>query len=490
MVKVDILVRLGDDNTLHVYQSGTATLVLDSATTIKIVALYVPEFRLSLLSVSQLAAQKYTTMFTSEFCLIYDVKKSLMLRIPPVNGLYRFTTVSSNITHITALITTRSGAGKDLPAARRQSSHIQPIVPEHEEPPVAPPLAPSVAPPSNPVMASQSTSQNIWHRRFAHLHLESLRRFLPAKEKPEINTMPCDVCVRSKHQQHYIRTPAPRSTTPFELVHSDLCGPMAHYSLGGKAYYIIYIDDFSRWCEVYFLNGKSADEIVAKFEHYKARIEAQGFKIKRFRCDNGKGEFSNDKFLQILAKDGISFEPSPPYTQHKNGVAERMIRTINTKTRSLMIDSGIHMSFWAEALQTAVYLHQRTPTTSLSKYRSPYEVLHQKQPKIEHLRCFGCVAYKYIPKEQRDKGKFTERSKPCMMLGYVHDTAKIWRIWDFEIKKAVECSNVIFNEDLKAYEAIQQERIDPDQIVFPQTDELEIIEIPEMSGYERKLPRP
>jgi hypothetical protein len=84
MVKVDILVRLGDDNTLHVYQSGIATLVLDSATTIKIVALYVPEFRLSLLSVSQLAAQKYTTMFTSEFCLIHDDKKSLMLRIPPV----------------------------------------------------------------------------------------------------------------------------------------------------------------------------------------------------------------------------------------------------------------------------------------------------------------------------------------------------------------------------------------------------------------------
>jgi hypothetical protein len=149
-----------------------------------------------------------------------------------------------------------------------------------------------------------------------------------------------------------------------------------------------------------------------------------------------------------------------------------------------MIDSGIHMSFWAEALQTAVYLHQRTPTTSIFKYRSPYEVLHQKQPKIGHHRCFGCVAYKYIAKEQRDKGKFTERSKPSMMLGYVHDTAKIWRIWDFEIKKAIECSNVIFTADLNAFEAIQQERIDPDQIVFPQTVELEIIEIPEMSVYE------
>jgi hypothetical protein len=150
MVKVDILVRLGDDNTLHVYQSGIAILVLDSVTTIKIVALYVPEFRLSLLSVSQLAAQKYTTMFTSEFCLIHDEKKSLMLRIPPVNGLYRFTTASSNITYTTALITTRSGAGKDLPAARRQTSRIQPIAPAHEELPVTPP--------SNSVTASQSNS--------------------------------------------------------------------------------------------------------------------------------------------------------------------------------------------------------------------------------------------------------------------------------------------------------------------------------------------
>jgi hypothetical protein len=58
-------------------------------------------------------------MFTSEFCLIHDDKKSLMLRIPPVNGLYRFTTVSSNITYTTALITTLSGAEKDLSAAKR-----------------------------------------------------------------------------------------------------------------------------------------------------------------------------------------------------------------------------------------------------------------------------------------------------------------------------------------------------------------------------------
>jgi hypothetical protein len=90
MVTVDILVRLGDDNTLHVYQSSIAILILDSVTTIKNIALDVPEFRLSLLSVSQLAAQKYITMFTFGFCLIHDDKKSLMLRIPPLSFYYCF----------------------------------------------------------------------------------------------------------------------------------------------------------------------------------------------------------------------------------------------------------------------------------------------------------------------------------------------------------------------------------------------------------------
>jgi len=38
----------------------------------------------------------------------------------------------------------------------------------------------------------------------------------------------------------------------------------------------------------------------------------------------------------------------------------------------------------------------------------------------------------------------------CMMLEYVHDTTKIWRIWDFKSgrsRRAVECSSLIFQEE-------------------------------------------
>ena len=43
------------------------------------------------------------------------------------------------------------------------------------------------------------------------------------------------------------------------------------------------------------------------------------------------------------------------------------------------------------------------------------------------------------------------RSKPCMMLGYVHNTTKIWRIWDPEQRKVVNSSDVEFDENQTAH---------------------------------------
>jgi hypothetical protein len=129
-----------------------------------------------------------------------------------------------------------------------------------------------------------------------------------------------------------------------------------------------------------------------------AAVETQGYRVKRFRCDNGTGEYA---FLDILVKSGISFEPSPP---HKNGVAERMIRTLDTKARSMML---VPMKFWGEAIRTACYLHRISHTTSLD-HKSPYEMPTGSKPKIYHLRRFGCTVYKHIPKAQRLEKNFAD----------------------------------------------------------------------------------
>ena len=104
---------------------------------------------------------------------------------------------------------------------------------------------------------------------------------------------------------------------------------------------------------------------------------------------------------------------------------------------------------WAEAIATSVYLHARSPTRTLDG-RTPYEVLYEQVASINHLRRFGCRAHKLIPKPQRVSGKFGSRSRECIMLGYVHDSTTIWRLWDPIEKRIIQASNVIFEEDMIA----------------------------------------
>jgi hypothetical protein len=68
------------------------------------------------------------------------------------------------------------------------------------------------------------------------------------------------------------------------------------------------------------------------------------------------------------------------------------------------------------------------------------------KPPLNHLRHFGCVAYKLIPKQQRMDAKMGARSRKCMMLGYVHNTTKVWKLWDPEQMKVTQCSDVKFDE--------------------------------------------
>ena len=66
-------------------------------------------------------------------------------------------------------------------------------------------------------------------------------------------------------------------------------------------------------------------------------------------------------------------------------------------------------------------------------------------PDLSHLRRFGCIAYKLLPKEQRS-GKFATRARPCAFVGYLHITQKIWRIWDPVIGKTLQASDICFDE--------------------------------------------
>ena len=257
-------------------------------------ALHTPSFRYSLLSVAELDSQGYHTKFGNGKCSIQN----------------------SNVTVMTG---SRNG----------QLYQVEPIYSRHSDR-------------LNSFALLSTAESHLWHKRLAYLNHVSMKSLVDGYVPTDI----WEVCILAKHERKIIRVPVLRTTTPFELVHSDTCGPFNTKSHSGGLHFIVFIDDYTRHTTVYILLDKRAESCISAFQSLKARIESWGYTIKRFRCDNGREEYDNTLFRRILAGSGISFEPSPPYTQHKNGVAERMIGTLIEKARAMMLDSQAPKQFW------------------------------------------------------------------------------------------------------------------------------------------------
>ena len=94
---------------------------------------------------------------------------------------------------------------------------------------------------------------------------------------------------------------------------------------------------------------------------------------------------------------GIVWEPCAPYTQHQNGVSERMIQTILLMARTMLHDVQLDFNeLWPEAVRTAVYIRNRSPTSALPNL-TPYEAWYGEKPSLGHIRPFGCPAYSLVP---------------------------------------------------------------------------------------------
>ena len=98
--------------------------------------------------------------------------------------------------------------------------------------------------------------------------------------------------------------------------------------------------------------------------------------------------------------------------------------------------------YWAEAITTAVYLCNLTPTRSIRE-GSPFEAWYRKRQNLAHLRVWGCVAYVRIPKETRRK--LDANVRKCAFVGYTA-TTKQYKLYDHVNKKVTLSRDVEFEE--------------------------------------------
>jgi hypothetical protein len=299
---------------------------------------------------------------------------------------------------------------------------------------------------SNSVLVhSTITPSELWHRRFDHIHYKAL----PIVSKmvtclPEIQENREGIC-KGYAQGKNVKNPFPSSNNKakgaFDLVHSDMCGPMSATSLSGYIYYVSFIDDFSRNTWIYFLKAKS--EVFNKLKEFKVLVENLfEKKIKILRSDNG-GEFTSDEFKAFCKEVGIKREVSTLYNPQQNGVVERKNQTIMEALKAMIHDQDLPMHLWAEAARTVVYVQNRSPRCVLGN-KTPKEMFTGKKPEVNHLRIFGCPMYVHVPKDKRSK--LDPSGKKGIFVGY-SETSKAYKIyipghWHIETSK-----DVTFDED-------------------------------------------
>ncbi|RVW71674.1 Retrovirus-related Pol polyprotein from transposon TNT 1-94 [Vitis vinifera] len=312
----------------------------------------------------------------------------------------------------------------------------------------------------------------LWHKRFGHFHYAALKHL---HQKGLTQGLPvicdeknvCQVCQFGKQSRlSFPVNKAWRASERLQLIHTDVCGPMKTPSLNGNRYFILFIDDKTRMCWVFFMKQKS--EVAGVFQSFKALVENQAnCSIKVIRSDNGT-EYTSDKFDKFCVEAGIVHQLTVTYSPQQNGVSERKNRTIMEMTRCLLFEKIMPKCFWAEAVNTAVYLLNRLPTKAV-KNKTSFEAWYGVKPAVEHLKVFGSLCYTHVPDVKRDKLDY--KAEMGIFLGY-SSTSKGYRVFNLKTKKIMVSRDIKVDEAaIWNWEKNEIEDVDQIGVTIPQIPE-------------------
>ncbi|GJY29622.1 putative ribonuclease H-like domain-containing protein [Tanacetum coccineum] len=284
--------------------------------------------------------------------------------------------------------------------------------------------------------------------RLGHVNFKNLNRLVKGNlvrglpTKLFLNDHTCVACQKGKQHKASCKAKLVSSIShPLQLLHMDLFGPTSVRSINHKTYCLVITDDFSRFSWTFFLRTK--DETSAILKDFIRQIENQlNQKVKTIRCDNGT-EFKNRDVIEFCGLKGIKREYNNARTPQQNGVAERKNRTLIEAARTMLADSFLPNTFWAEAVSTACYVLNRVLVTKPHN-KTPYELLTGKTPIISYIRPFGC--HVTILNTIDHLGKFVGKSDEGFLVGYSLQS-KAFRVYNLVTKRVEENLHIKFLEN-------------------------------------------
>ncbi|GJX57468.1 ribonuclease H-like domain-containing protein [Tanacetum coccineum] len=364
--------------------SGKGTLKTDSLDFEDVY--FVNELKFNLFSVSQMCDKKNYVLFTDTECLVLSPnfklpdENQILLKIPRKDNMYSF--------------------------------DMKNIVPKE----------------SLTCLVAKATLDEsmLWHRRLGHINFKNINKLvkdnlvrgLPTKCFE--NDQTCVACLKGKQHIASCKSKVLNPITkPLFMLHMDLFGPTFMSSLMHKKYCLVVTDDYSRFTWVFFLATK--DET---------------------RCDNGT-EFKNKVMDDFCKEKGINKEYSVARTPQQNGVAERRNRTLIEAARTMLTDSKLPTTFWAEAVSTACYVQNRVLVVKPHN-KTPYELFIGFKPALSFMRPFGC--HVTILNTLDNLGKFDGKSDGSFFVGYSL-SSKAFRVYNTRTRSVEENLHIGFLEN-------------------------------------------
>ncbi|CAI7858404.1 unnamed protein product, partial [Closterium sp. NIES-54] len=229
----------------------------------------------------------------------------------------------------------------------------------------------------------------------------------------------------------------------------DVCGPARVRGPGHERYFLLVVDDYSRYTTVFPLRSKGeVTEVLFDWIRGSRRQLSESFgsdlPVLRLHSDRG-GEFSSDLLRAFCRSEGIRQTFTLPASPQKNGIAERRIGMVMDVARTSMIHAAAPHFLWPFAVQYAAHQINLQPRVSLPETTPT-------------LRWTGKVGDAYAFRVWRSQAlvrdttadKLSSRAVPCVFLGFPPD-APGWQFYHPTSRRVLSSEDVTFDESVSYY---------------------------------------